>query len=247
MIRAMTFDLWDTIVIDDSDEEIRKKRGLLAKPLARLKLLSIEIRQHHKNITEANIEQAFAKANEKFNHLWKNEHVTPTVSERLGYAYEHLGIKPTPGFDKIVHEVGFMEVEIMPLLAPGIEAALTELAKTVKLAIISDAIHTPGSGLRQILKNYNLEKYFSVFVFSDEVGASKPDKKVFELAQKGLGVKFAEIAHIGDRESNDVVGPNNMGMKSILYTGIIDRGSKDSKASAICHHHSELVKIARSL
>mgnify|MGYP001603182498 CR=1 FL=1 len=247
MIRAMTFDLWDTIVIDDSDEEIRKKRGLLSKAMARLKLLSIEIRQHHKNISEEKIAQAFSAANEKFNHHWKNKHFTPTLSERLGYAYEELGIKPTPGFDKIVHEIGFMEVDIMPLLAPGINDALKELSKTLKLAIISDAIHTPGTGLRQILKNYDLEHYFSVFIFSDEAGASKPDKKVFELAQKGLGVKYEEIAHIGDRESNDVTGPNNLSMKSILYTGVIDRGSKNSKASVICTNHNELAKLARDL
>ncbi|MDZ4662594.1 MAG: HAD family hydrolase [Pseudomonadota bacterium] len=247
MIRAITFDLWDTIVIDDSDEEVRKKMGLPSKPLARLKLLSTEIKQHHKNISEEKIAEAFALANEKFNHHWKNEHFTPTVSERLGYAYESLGIKSTPGFENTVHEIELMEVEIMPLLAPGIEDALKKLSKTMDLAIISDAIHTPGTGLRQILKKYNLQEYFSVFVFSDEAGVSKPSRKVFELAQKDLGFNYGEIAHIGDRESNDVTGPNNMGMKSILYTGIIDRASKNTKASAICQHHSDLVKIVRNL
>ncbi len=247
MIRAMTFDLWDTIVVDDSDEDIRKQKGLPTKPQARLNLLIAEIRQHHKNISEEKISQAFAAANEKFNHLWKNEHVTPTLSERLNFAYEDLGLKPTPGFEKIVREIGAMEVDIMPKLAPGIEGALKELSKTIRLAIISDAIHTPGTGLRQILKNYDLEHYFSVFVFSDEAGASKPDKKVFEIAQKGLRVDYKEIAHIGDRESNDVVGPNKMGMKSILYTGIIDRGSKSSKASVICSDHLNLAKIVSQL
>lgn len=247
MIRAITFDLWDTIVVDDSDEIARSKKGLDPKPLARLKAISSEVRQHHKGISEEQVILAFNEANRRFNDQWKNKHVTPTLSERLGYVYEELGIAPTPGLAKVVQVIGNMEVEIMPILAPGIEPALKELSKTYRLGIISDAIHTPGSGLRQILKNYKLEHYFSTFIFSDEAGASKPDKKVFELAQKKLGVEFSAIAHIGDRESNDVLGPNKVGMKSILYTGVIDRGAQNTQASALCTHHDQLANIARSL
>ena len=35
LIRAVTFDLWDTIVIDDSDEATREAMGLLTKGEAR--------------------------------------------------------------------------------------------------------------------------------------------------------------------------------------------------------------------
>ncbi len=247
MIKAMTFDLWDTIVVDDSDEAERQKRGLRSKPEERLHLLTEEIQKHHSNISNEKISSAFKIANDKFNVFWKQKHVTPSASERLGYAFEELNLKPTPGFDKLVHAVEYMEVEIPPVLCEGITEALAELSKFCKLAIISDAIHTPGKGLRELLKKYNLFSHFQVFVFSDEAKAAKPDPKVFQLAQKGLGVDFSEIAHIGDRESNDVEGPLRMGMKSILYTGAIDRGSSNSKASAICKTHKDLVKIVKGL
>ncbi len=247
MIKAMTFDLWDTIVVDDSDEIERKKKGLHTKAEERLYLLTQEIQKHHPTISNDRITSAFKTANDKFNVSWKQKHVTPSVSERLGYAFEDLKIKPTPGFDKLVHAVEYMEVEIMPVLTEGIAEALAELAKFCKLAIISDAIHTPGKGLRDILKKYHLFNHFQVFVFSDEAKAAKPDPKVFQIAQRGLGVDFSEIAHIGDRESNDVDGPNKMGMKSILYTGAVDRGSLNSKASAICKTHKNLVEIVKGL
>lgn len=247
MIKALTFDLWDTIVVDDSDEIERKKKGLRSKSEERLHLLTEEIQKHHANIAKDKIASVFKVANDKFNVSWKQKHVTPTVAERLGYAFEELKLKPTPGFDKLVHAVEYMEVDIMPVLAEGISEALAELTKFCKLAIISDAIHTPGKGLREILKKYSLFSHFQVFVFSDEAKAAKPDPKVFQIAQKGLGVNFSEIAHIGDRESNDVDGPAKMGMKSILYTGAVDRGSAHSKASAICKTHKDLVNIVKGL
>ena len=40
-VKAVTFDFWDTIVIDDSDEPKRAKRGLRSKPDERRHLLPI--------------------------------------------------------------------------------------------------------------------------------------------------------------------------------------------------------------
>ena len=35
MIKAITFDIWDTILVDDSDEKYRKKNGLPLKSIER--------------------------------------------------------------------------------------------------------------------------------------------------------------------------------------------------------------------
>jgi putative hydrolase of the HAD superfamily len=121
------------------------------------------------------------------------------------------------------------------------------LAQNYKLGIISDAIHTPGPGLRQILQREGLLPYFSHWVFSDEAGAAKPAPTVFEQAAAGLGVSLAEMVHIGDRESNDIAGPLAMGMQAVLYTGAVDRGSHDTQASAICRDYTELPEILKTL
>ncbi len=90
-------------------------------------------------------------------------------------------------------------------------------------------------------------QHFSHSVFSDEAGASKPATTVFEQASAGLGVPLNQIVHIGDRESNDISGPLTMGMSAIFYTGLIDRGSQKSLASAICRDYAELPDIIRGL
>jgi putative hydrolase of the HAD superfamily len=247
MIQAITFDFWDTLVADDSDEPKRAVQGLPAKPAARLHLLTEEISRHHPDIAVEQVAQAFTQANERFRHLWKQEYVTPTVAERLQVAYDFLGLARTPGYDRVVREIEEMEVHLSPDFAPGVQAALAELARHYKLGIISDTIHTPGRGLRQILAREGLLGHFSYLVFSDEVGAAKPAPLVFERAAEGLGVPLTDIVHVGDRESNDIAGPLAVGMRAVLYTGVIDRDSPNSQASAICHDYADLPRIIKVL
>ncbi len=244
MLLAVTFDFWDTLVADDSDEPKRAALGLPPKPTARLRLLTDEITRHHPDISPERVKAAFDHANERFRHFWKVEHHTPAVPERLQLAYDFLGIPPTPGFGEIVRAVEDMEVEVPPQFVPGVDA-LAELARDYKLGIVSDTIHTPGRGIRQLLESRGLLRHFSYLIFSDEVGASKPNPLVFQRASAGLGVPLESIAHVGDRESNDVDGPLALGMKAVLYTGAVDRDSASTRAHAVCSQMADLPGIIR--
>lgn len=247
MIQAVTFDLWDTVLIDDTDEPKRAALGLLPKPAARLQLLTEEITRHHPALAPEQIKQAFDEANRRFNHAWKVEHHTPPVAERFCVVFDLLGVSPTPGYPEVVREIEEMEVNVPPDFVPGVAEAIRELAGEFKLGVISDTIHTTGKGLRRLLDSQGILKYFRAFVFSDEVGASKPKPLVFERAAAELGVPFSEIVHVGDRESNDVEGPRAMGMKTIFFTGALDRGSAQTQANAICRDYASLPAVVRKL
>ncbi len=247
MIKAITFDFWDTIVKDDSDEPKRAAQGLASKIETRLQLLTAEITQYHPKITAGQVKEAFDYANERYRHHWKVEYVTPDVADRYQETYDFLKIKLTPGFGDVAQVVENMEVEISPDFVPGIQEVLAKLATDYKLGIISDTIHAPGQGLRQILNRGGLLQYFDHCVFSDEAGAAKPASTVFEQASVGLEVSLSEIVHIGDRESNDIAGALAMGMQAILYTGAIDRGSDNTQASAVCRDYAELPQIIKEL
>lgn len=247
MIKAITFDFWDTLVADDSDEKRRATLGLPTKPQARLQLLVDEITTHHSQITPEQIADAFKQANMAFNDAWKKQHHTPSVEDRFKVAYDALKIKTTPGFADVVRKIEEMEVMIPPNFVAEANPTLEQLSKQYLLGIISDTIHTTGRGLRTLMERQTILKYFRVFVFSDEAGASKPAPLVFERASRELGVPFAEIVHVGDRESNDVDGPLAMGMKSILFTGVLDRGSTNTRANAVCRTFSELPRIISKL
>ncbi len=255
MIQAITFDFWDTIAIDDSDEAKRAARGLPSKAEARQQLFVDKVTSDHPHVTPEEAVEAFQYANQRFREQWHKEHRTPGLAARIYDAYRYLGLAPGPGeyvrfvqqVDDLIRAIETMEVRIPPDLAPGIQEALAALSQEHRLGIISDTIHTTGQGLRGLLNRHGLLGYFDYFIFSDEVRAAKPDATVFRQAALGLGVAPSQLLHVGDRESNDVAGPKAMGMWAILYTGVVDRGSQQSQADAICTHHRQLPALVRML
>ncbi len=247
MIKAVTFDFWDTLVADDSDEPRRQALGLPTKAQARLQLLVDEIMLYYPTVQPEQIAEAFTHANEQFRQAWKVDFHTPTVAKRLRGVYDFLHVGLTPGFQEIARKVEEMEVIIPPSFVPGAREVLAELAGLYALGIVSDTIHTSGRGIRTLLENQGLLQYFRSFVFSDEVGASKPQAVVFERAASQLGVPLSQTVHVGDRESNDVDGPLAVGMKAILFTGLVDRGGAKTRANAICREFAKLPDVIREL
>lgn len=247
MIRAVTFDFWDTLAVDDSDEPERAARGLLPKPQARERLFVEAVLAEWPDQEEASVLSAYNESNRRAAARWKQEHVTSTVAERLGEALALAGLDQLSRFNALIHAFEHMEVEVPPRLLPGAAEALRELAGRYRLGIISDTIITPGRGLRQILAQNGVLDCFSAFVFSDEVGRSKPARPVFDAAATQLGLPASEIVHVGDRENNDVLGPQAAGFRAVLFTGAVDRGSENSRADAICDDLRQLSRILQEL
>jgi putative hydrolase of the HAD superfamily len=154
---------------------------------------------------------------------------------------------PDSVFQRLVADHGRMEVAIPPDPIDGVEAALERLSGRYKLAVVSDAIVTPGTGLRAILEGHGLARYFSGFAFSDEVGHSKPHRSMFESAAGQLGVGLDEIVHIGDRDHNDVKGPHALGAKAILFVATRDVDKDATTADAVCASYRELPAIVDRL
>lgn len=243
MIKAVTFDLWDTIVYDDSDEPKRAALGLRSKKAERRHLLWRALNEIEP-IDKARVELAYDVADAAFNHVWHDQFVTWTIAERLQVALAGLGRDlPTEAFARVVAAHEDMEVEISPDPIDGIAEALDDLSRRYKLCVVSDAIVTPGRGLRALLERHGLKRYFSGFAFSDEVGKSKPHRAMFDCAAEQLKVAVGEMVHIGDRDHNDIKGPQSLGMKAVLFTAARDRDKNATSADAICTRHHDLPGI----
>lgn len=246
-IRAITFDLWDTMVRDNSDEPRRLARGLGTKSEDRRRILHATL-DRAAPISFATVATAYDVADAAFNKVWKEHHVTWTQRERLHVLLAGLGrTLPEDAFDRVVAEIEDMEIDVPPDTVAGIDAALAELAGRYKLCVISDAIVSPGRVLRRLLAHHGLEKYFDGFVFSDEIGCSKPNPRMFHAAAEQLGVDLGRMVHIGDRDHNDVKGPQALGMKAVLFTGVRDVDEKTTSADAICRDLAELPAIVDRL
>ena len=247
-LAAITFDIWETILADASDEPKRAGQDLGSKAEVRRQLFWETLSRHvaaDKAVTDA----AFDMHEAAFRKVWHSMAVTWEVPDRLDILFDGFGVTlPPDERDALIARFESMELEVKPDIIDGAANVIAELADRFKLCIISDTIYTPGYNLREILDHHGVKRHFQGFVFSDEVGRSKPHARCFESAAEQLGLPLPEIVHIGDREAKDIAGAKAAGMKAILFTGARDEGSAETTgADAVVSCYSDLIDAVTGL
>ena len=152
-IRAITFDLWDTVIRDDSDEAKRAARGLPSKREAR-RAHSHALFERQTGVTKQVFDLVYDTMESAFNHVWHEQHVTWTVDERLKVLEGAFRCRP-PEDERaaLVRTLEEMEVEVPPDPVEGVGDAIAELAARFPLAVVSDAIYSPGRCLRRVARD----------------------------------------------------------------------------------------------
>ena len=70
--------------------------------------------------------------------------------------------------------------------------------------------------LRGILDGLGISPFFEELIISSEIGFEKPDARIFETAQKRMGVSGGKILHVGDSPYHDLEGCRPMGWHCLL-------------------------------
>ena len=84
--------------------------------------------------------------------------------------------------------------------------------------------------IRERLEADGLLKFFGVVVISEEVGASKPNKRIFEIAFERAGAEPGDCWFVGDRVGNDIIPAKKMGMKTIRLRVGCDHSHDEAKS-----------------
>lgn len=239
-IGAVTFDLWDCLFADDSDEPKREVAGQASKSTARRDLVHRYLSRHH-TISRELSDLAYNVSEVALNKVWHDQYVTWTVRERYEMLMDGLDKDiPEPDFSALVKAHETMELDCRPDPAPGALETLRALKGKYPLVIVSDAINSPGWALRELLKGAGMYDCFDAFIFSDEVGRSKPAPEVFQAAASAVGCDIRDIVHVGDRPYNDIGGPHAVGARGILLTVIKQRPLGDYQPDGVCEDYSKL-------
>ncbi|MEW9180671.1 HAD-IA family hydrolase [Bacillus mycoides] len=106
---------------------------------------------------------------------------------------------------------------------------LNHIKRHFKVGII-----TNGSTQRQKAKiiNTGLNEYFDTIIISEEVGFSKPDKRIFELALNKLNVQSEDVLFVGDDLEKDIAGCQNANIKGIWFNPNMIKNNTDTKPHA---------------
>jgi len=104
-------------------------------------------------------------------------------------------------------------------------------------------IITNGFTQRQKAKiaNTHLDSCFDMIMISDEVGYSKPDIRIFELALNKIGVQPEAALFVGDDLEKDIGGCQNANIKGIWFNPRRMRNDTDIKPFAEIHSLDELL------
>jgi putative hydrolase of the HAD superfamily len=93
-------------------------------------------------------------------------------------------------------------------LYPEVEEVLAALHARFELAVISNF----DGRLRMILEHLGISKFFSYVFLSSELGADKPDPKIFRRALQLSGTTPGETLHAGDDPERDWKGATQAGL-----------------------------------
>lgn len=233
-IRAVTFDLWNTLLTSSPGAvEIRSR------------FWSEVIDERGLEIDADLLHGTLSMLPDRFDEEWRaGRQYGPT--EALADCFTAFGDRLTLE-DRDALAAAFEAASYELKVAPVADAAdvLSAVAATgVAVGIISDTALATGRHLRTYLDAYGIFQHVTFAAFSDEVGVYKPDPAIFAAALDGLGIGDpATAAHVGDLKRTDVAGARAMGMSTVRFRGVVDDPEDGAEADHVIDRLADLPRV----
>ncbi len=188
VIKAIFFDLWDTVIYLCGSHpvvEIKKK----------LDLPKMNIFEFSAVLEKTIMAKRFQTVEDEFKELFNVLNIQ--ASDSLVYSVSEI-------WKKNIHNLYF---------PPLIEEMLLDLRKEFKLGLVTN---TDAFPFEFVKLRYHIDKYFDLILPSFEIGSVKPDPTLFNIGLQKLEVKPEEVVMCGDNPFNDILPAKAMGMRTVL-------------------------------
>ena len=235
MLKAVTFDFWNTIA--------RLPPGAMSQ--ARRRAVAAACEASGAEVEAELLVRSLEEVGLHWERSWAaGRHLPPRRGAEL--LVRALGVEGAAR--EMVAEAFLGAGREVPLeLAPHIRGCLAEMrGRGLRLGIVCDVGFSGGELLRELLEREGLLGCFAGWGFSDEVGHYKPSPQIFEAALEALGAEPAEAMHVGDLRRTDVAGAAALGMRTVRYTGLNDDGEAagaEEEAEVVVSSHRELPRL----
>ncbi len=237
MIKAVTFDCWDTLIVDDDSRDEKM-----------LNYLEFVCQENSISLTDKNIADTFAKEDKLREEYVVAHHKTKNTMQRTETLLELLDVQlPLSEVVRIAYYFDRVALEVRPPRVPQVDEILQVLSRVYRLGVICNGGFHSGDTVRQILDAHKLLEHFAWLSFSDEIDVAKPHSHIFEHTVEKLGCEMEEAVHIGDSEYSDIVGAKKAGMKAILFAGINQKYKNNTTADFVIDSYSDLLGILEKL
>jgi len=157
LIKAITFDLWNTLFKNISYTD--KRKGLIKKLLEK----------NGFEISDTELTQVYSRSFNFLNPQFKTtefKHIY--TSTRIKNMFDELKIEfKLEELKEMIKNFEVLMLTNPPTLNKGVFDTLSSLSIDFRIGLISDTGITPGRIIREVLKDYNILDYFDVTIFSD--------------------------------------------------------------------------------
>jgi putative hydrolase of the HAD superfamily len=230
MLKAVTFDLWQTLIVD-TPAGLRRAREERVRGL-RAVLETAGIR-----VDEARVDAAYDAVGVRLEDLWVTRRDLGSRGQ-VRWLLEEVGLDgriPSEGavMDALDEAYCLPILTALPVTNDGAGEVLAALrASGLMLGLICNTGRTPGRMLRQVLHRLGLAAFLTVQQFSDEVGLRKPHPEIFRRTLAALEVAPSEAVHIGDDITTDVAGARGVRMRAVhlRHAGSASQDSEGAEA-----------------
>lgn len=216
-IKAITFDFWCTLFRDANSEPRQRMR--------------IQAFAEAAGMPVTDIERALRLVWAEFSRCHRQDQRTLGPDDAVRLTAGQLGIELAPDVvDRLAVAFATAILRYPPEPIEGALDAVQAASFRWPVGLISDSGVSPGTSLRVLLDRHGFSNWFDTMTFSDELGVSKPQARMFESTAERLGVAPHEILHIGDLEHTDIVGIRAVGGRAALFRGCDNNVRKETKA-----------------
>ncbi len=210
MIRVVLFDLGSTLIYFDAAWLEVIPRATLA--------LSDTLRRHGLNLPREEFANRFQQRMYEYYQQRESEFIEYTTQRILqdllaeigmGGISPHLLRRALDEFYGTTQAHWRVEDDAHPTLSRLLEEGY-------RLGLISNA--SDALDVHQLVDKAALRNYFEQILISAEVGIRKPHPRIFQLALDFFHVQPAEAVMVGDTLGADILGANQIGIRSIWIT-----------------------------
>jgi len=234
MPRAVTFDCWNTLLVEED------------WPLAH----ALRVTALHDVAEQGGVETTWEEAGSAFDAAWGRHQelwcggVASGSQEIARWGLNTLGVPTSKrNFESLVHLFEEASHTSHVKALDGARELLGALvAADIPCGLVCDTGLTPGRQVRRLLHRAGLLEALTTQIFSDEIGVPKPAGLTFTAALEPLGVAPDHALHVGDLRRTDVAGARAIGMRSVRIRDRYDDVGEGDDADFVVTSHTELRK-----
>lgn len=212
MLRAVGFDLWETLITNTP--EVSREHGRV-----RLEKLTRTLAERGLAPPRERLEAAYRESWNRCQELyWSRDRDVP-CRRQVEHFLEELAIETDDAtLARLEDDYANVAVDILPVVVDGARDLIRELkARGLRIGLISNTGRTPGYALREILVRLAMSDSIDAMLFSNEHGHCKPQPSIFEELRRLLGVAADEMVFVGDNLYVDVHGAQRCGIRGVHF------------------------------